>query len=75
MGKRNGLIDFYRFIFSLVIVFHHAMWLDGGGDINTQYPDGWCRSLEDGVSKKHEGSWITNWYEWLDIKYNRNSSW
>ena len=40
MEKRNGLIDFYRFIFSLVIVFHHAMWLDGGGDINTQYPDG-----------------------------------
>ena len=36
MGKRNGLIDFYRFIFSLVIVFHHAMWLDGVVDISTQ---------------------------------------
>lgn len=35
MGKRNGLIDFYRFIFSLVIVFHHAMWLDGVVDIST----------------------------------------
>ena len=29
MKQRNGLIDFYRFIFSLIIVIHHAMWLDG----------------------------------------------
>ena len=36
--QRNGLIDFYRFIFALIIVIHHAMWLDGRyvGDIENK---------------------------------------
>ncbi len=25
--KRNGLIDFYRFLFAQVIVLHHSMWI------------------------------------------------
>lgn len=36
--QRNGLIDFYRFVFALIIVIHHAMWLDGRyiGDIENK---------------------------------------
>ena len=30
--RRNGVIELYRFIFALMIVFHHARYLGGGTD-------------------------------------------